>query len=110
MTRNKTLALIAGVLVFVSLVYSNHFGNAFHFDDSHTIAQNVYIRSLANIPRFFTDTETSSVLPANRTFRPLLFTSLAFDYWLGQSLNPFWFHMTTFPLDHPPDLPPADHC
>jgi hypothetical protein len=37
----------------------------------------------------------SSVLPANRTYRPVLFTSLAVDYRLGQGLAPLWFHLST---------------
>ena len=67
MTR-RTTVVFAALPAFVTLVYSNHFGNAFHFDDFHTIVQNPYIRSLHNLPRFFVDTETTSVLPANRTF------------------------------------------
>src|SRR5579883_424254 len=88
----------AAALVAIAVIacYSNHFGNSFHFDDSHTVVQNPYIRSLSNVPRFFTDATTFSVLPANRTWRPLVSTSLAFDYWLGRGLNPFWFHLSTF--------------
>jgi protein O-mannosyl-transferase len=96
MTRQRTLVAIAALLAFVTLVYSNHFGNEFHFDDSHTIVQNPYIRSLHSIPGFFTNMETTSVLPANRSFRPLVFTSLAVDYWLGNGLRPFYFHLSTF--------------
>src|SRR5579875_3773407 len=82
--------------VAVLACYSNHFGNSFHFDDSHTVVDNPWIRSLDNVPRFFTDTTTFSVLPANRTWRPLVSSSLAFDYWLGGGLKPFWFHLSTF--------------
>src|SRR4051794_23893528 len=88
MGRSRTLLLLAVVLGLVTLAYANHFQNSFHFDDFHTIAQNPYIRSLANIPRFFSDPDTSSVLPPNRTFRPLLFCTLAIDYALGHSLQP----------------------
>ena len=42
--RPVLVASLAALLVFVTLVYSNHFGNAFHFDDSHTIVQNPYIQ------------------------------------------------------------------
>jgi tetratricopeptide (TPR) repeat protein len=87
-------ALLLAIALFAC--YSNHFGNSFHFDDSHTVVQNPYIRSLSNIPRFFTDATTFSVLPANRTWRPLVSVSLAFDYWLGGGLKPFWFHVSTF--------------
>jgi protein O-mannosyl-transferase len=87
-------AALLGIAVLAC--YSNHFANSFHFDDSHTVVQNPYIRSLSNIPRFFVDATTFSVLPANRTWRPLVSASLALDYWLGGGLKPFWFHVSTF--------------
>ncbi len=93
----KRLAL-AAILVFAAIVlaYSNHFENGFHFDDFHTVSNNPYIRSLHNAKLFFTDPATFSVLPANRTYRPLVTLSLAFDYWLGGGLNPFYFHLDAF--------------
>ncbi len=80
----------------VCLTYANSFHNGFHFDDYHTIVDNPSIRSLRNVPRFFTDAATFSVLPANRTYRPMVSTTLAFDYWLGHGLNPLYFHLGTF--------------
>jgi hypothetical protein len=96
--KNKWLAGAAAlVLIAVTLVYSNHFDNAFHFDDSHTIVNNIYIRDIKNIPLFFKDATTFSSLPANQSYRPVVTTTLAIDYWLGGGLdNPFWFHMSTF--------------
>jgi tetratricopeptide (TPR) repeat protein len=86
------------VLLVICLAYANSFRNEFHFDDFHTIVDNPAIRSLHNIPRFFTDATTFSVLPANRTYRPVVSTSLAIDYALGHGYVPFWFHFTTFAL------------
>ncbi len=82
---------------FVALLaaYSNFFGNGFHFDDAHAVVENPAIRTLANIPRFFTDARTFSSNPAAQTYRPLVTASLALDYWLGRGLNPFWFHLST---------------
>ncbi len=77
-------------------IYANHFDNAFHFDDSHTVVDNPAIRSLANVPGFFTDARTFSVNPTNQSWRPLVSTSLAIDYALGGELNPLVFHLTTF--------------
>jgi tetratricopeptide (TPR) repeat protein/glycosyltransferase involved in cell wall biosynthesis len=88
-------AALCAVLL-VTACYSNHFENHFQFDDSHTIVDNPYIRSLHNIPKFFTDAGTFSTIPANRTWRPLVSTSLAIDYWLGGGLKPLWFHISTF--------------
>ena len=83
-------------LVVVLVAYSNHFRNSFHFDDAHTVQNNVYIRDLHNIPRFFTDAKTFSSLPANQTWRPIVSLSLAIDYYVAHGLNPFWFHVSTF--------------
>lgn len=92
--RNSVRFLL--LLVAVCCAYANHFRNSFHFDDSHTVQSNPYIRSLRNIPRFFTDAKTFSVLPANQTYRPMVSTSLAMDYAVGHGYNPFWFHFSTF--------------
>jgi protein O-mannosyl-transferase len=78
--------------------YANHFHNAFHFDDDHTIRNNVYIRDIRNVPSFFRSPQTFSSLPANQSYRPLLTTTLALDYRLGGGLNPVAFHVTSFTL------------
>jgi len=90
------VAAIAATLLAVSLAYANSFSNSFHFDDFHTITDNPAIRSLNNVPRFFTDTTTFSVLPPNRTYRPIVSTSLALDYAMGHGYNLHWFHASTF--------------
>ena len=95
MKRTRAIWTIAA-LALVCLAYGNSFHNGFHFDDFHTIVNNPWIRSLRNIPRFFTDATTFSVLPANRTWRPVVSTSLAIDYWLGHGLHPVFFHIGTF--------------
>lgn len=94
--KNWNAAWAVVALAGIVLAYANSFGNAFHFDDFHTIVDNPYIRSLHNIPRFFRDANTFSVLPANRTYRPLVSASLAIDYALGRGYTPFWFHLGTF--------------
>jgi tetratricopeptide (TPR) repeat protein len=96
-SRNPQLFIATAVLVLVvSVVYSNSFNNGFHFDDYHTVVNNPAIRSLKNIPEFFTNAKTFSILPANQTYRPIVSTTLAFDYWLGHGLNPVYFHLGTF--------------
>jgi tetratricopeptide (TPR) repeat protein len=95
-SRATRILPFCGILALVLLAYANHFQNSFHFDDSHTIVDNPYIRDLHNIPRFFTDGRTSSVLPANRSYRPIVSTSLAIDYWMGHGFQPLWFHISTF--------------
>jgi len=49
------------LLLFLA-AYSNSLRNAFHFDDSHLIVENLHIRDIRNIPRFFTDAPTFSSL------------------------------------------------
>jgi protein O-mannosyl-transferase len=87
------IVLLSGCVL---AAYGNHFHNSFHFDDSHTIVDNPSIRSLRNFPRFFTDSRTFSVLPSNRSWRPLVTASLAIDYRMGGGLDPFWFQLSTF--------------
>jgi len=95
--KRRTLGLALALLA-VSLAYANSFENGFHFDDFHTVVDNPAVRSLRNVPRFFTDATTFSVLPANRTYRPIVSTSLAIDYALGRGYTPLWFHLSTFGL------------
>ena len=88
------VAACAGALILVLAAYSNSLDNSFHFDDSHVIEENIFIRDLRNIPRFFTDARTFSSVPANATYRPIVSTTLALDYWLGHGLEPRAFHVT----------------
>jgi hypothetical protein len=88
------LACLA-LLMAVILTYLNHFHNSFHFDDSHTIQNNIYIRDIKNIPAFFTDATTFSSNPSNQSYRPVVSATLAVDYWLGNG-EPFFFHLRNF--------------
>src|SRR3954469_6482029 len=71
---------VIAVAMLVALAYANHFQNGFHFDDSHAIQDNIYVRDVKNIPRYYTDATTFSVLPLNQSYRPLLQTTFALDY------------------------------
>ncbi len=82
------------LLLLLVTAYSNFFDNSFHFDDSHVIENNLYIRSLGNIPRFFTDAGTGTNLPTNAVYRPLVPLTLAIDYQLGGGLQPRQFRLT----------------
>jgi tetratricopeptide (TPR) repeat protein len=89
-----SILLLAGILI----TYSNHWHNEFHFDDTHTVQNNVYIQQISNIPLFYKDPKTFSNLPTHCSYRPLVSTTLAIDYYLGHGLNPFYFHLDTFIL------------
>lgn len=86
------LGACAFALAVLVGAYSNSFQNSFHFDDLHVVEGNLYLRSLKNVPLFFRDALTFSSLPANATYRPLVTTSLAFDYWLAGGLQVWQFH------------------
>ena len=85
--RHAFLLAAVGCIALLVAAYANVFGNAFHFDDSHVVVDNLYIRNLANAGRFFTDVRTTSALPQNQTYRPLVTLSLAVDYFLGHGLS-----------------------
>lgn len=94
--RDRAFLLVATLaLAAVAGVYSNHFHNAFHFDDFHTITANPFVHDIRNLPRFFSDSRTLSILPDHDSYRPLLVVSLAIDWWLGKG-DPLWFHISTF--------------
>src|SRR5204863_5599371 len=89
-------------LTAVVLTYLNHFHNSFHFDDSHTIQNNIFIRDIKNIPKFFTDATTFSSNPSNQSYRPVVSATLAVDYRLSEDYplsdngEPVWFHLRNF--------------
>ena len=81
-----------GALGLLAAAYANFLDNAFHFDDGHVLVENLFVRSLANVPRFFADASTFSKLPANAAYRPLVTSSLALDYAIAGGLRPRLFH------------------
>jgi len=88
----------AAAIALVIAAYANSLHNSFHFDDSHVIETNLYLRNLNNVLRFFTDAHTFSSLPQNATYRPLVTLSLAVDYARGHGLDPRAFHTTQIAL------------
>jgi protein O-mannosyl-transferase len=97
--QNSRFALACAAAVALLLgAYANSLDNSFHFDDAHVIESNLFLRSLGNVPRFFTDPNTFSSLPQNATYRPLVTLSLALDYAWGDGLAPLAFHVTQIAL------------
>jgi len=86
-----TLLVVAAML----FAYSNHFTNAFHFDDSHSIVNNSDIEEI-DMVRFFTDATTFSSLITNQSYRPLTTLENAIDYHIGGGLDPKPFHIHIF--------------
>src|SRR5512140_1946049 len=81
--RGRTFLLCLGLTLAVLAAYANHVRNEFHFDDFHTIVNNLFITDLHNVPRFFGDAALFSTIAANAAYRPVASTSLAIDYWMG---------------------------
>jgi len=91
--ERKNLFILAMIFVTaLTLVYWNHFDNSFHFDDSHTIVNNEYITEIKNLPLFFRDGRAESSLPTNQSYRPVVTSLNAIDYWIADGLNPTVFH------------------
>jgi len=90
------LALLAVAAIWAA--YANHFHNSFHFDDGHVIQNNAYLRSLRNIPGFFTGASKFSSWPTLSDYRPLSSVSFALDYWRAGGLDLFTFHVTQWTL------------
>ena len=90
--QSTLLGLIAVFIAALTLVYWNHFDNGFHFDDNHTIVNNGYITDIGNLPLFFIDSRTQSSLPENQSYRPVITSLNAIDYWVAGGLNSVVFH------------------
>ena len=85
--RRKLRRLLRGslppglaIIAAVAIAYGNTLSNSFHYDDEHSIVGNPHVRSLENIPSFFTDPQTFSRNPGSEMYRPLLLTTYALNY------------------------------
>jgi tetratricopeptide (TPR) repeat protein len=93
----RTAVQILLLAVAVGAVYSNALHGPFEFDDWHVIPQNPSVRGPANIPSFFTDPSTFSLLPGNRDYRPIFLSSMALCWWIGKG-STFPFHVVSIAL------------
>ena len=94
--RGFAFAAVACTILVVG-AYWNSLGNAFHFDDAHVVENNLYIRSVSNLPRFFADATTFSSIRSHASYRPLVSATLALDYAIG-GLDPRPYHRTQIAL------------
>jgi protein O-mannosyl-transferase len=81
-----------GLLVWVLMLYANSLDNSFHYDDTHSLIENVHVRSLANVGRFFVDPGAFSAMPEARMYRPLLLVSYAVNHAID-GYEPFGYHL-----------------
>ena len=85
------------VLLLPVVVYLNSLSNPFQYDDFHSIADNPHIRTLANIPAFFSEPTLFSERPESAMYRPLLLSTFALNYaisgrktWSYHLINMVW--------------------
>ncbi|MGL4596627.1 MAG: hypothetical protein ACRCYO_03810, partial [Bacteroidia bacterium] len=71
------------VLVGTWFAYHQHFNNPFYFDDDHTVVTNKWVRQLDSFPKFFKDATTTSSLPRNQAYRPVMTVLHGIDYAIG---------------------------
>ncbi len=76
-------APLGALLVLGAAAFGNAMAGGFHFDDSHSIVENPWIRSFAYLPRWFKDSQTFSVLPQNQDWRPMVVFFHALSFALG---------------------------
>ena len=80
------------ILALTAALYVNALPGAWHYDDFHSVADNLALRSLANVPRFFTDPTTFSANPEMAMYRPVLLVSYAVQYAItGPGVG--WWHL-----------------
>jgi len=85
----KTAGLVAVIAV---LVFANTLPNRFVYDDMYFIVDNPAIKSLKNVPDFFTSLKSFSPAANFSIYRPLATLSYAIGYAVLK-LNPFIFHL-----------------
>ncbi len=89
--RRFTQLFVAALVAGLAIAYANGFGIGFYFDDSYGIQENPAVRSLANIPRFFSDPFTLTTVRENVDIRPVLVTTFAVNYAISGN-NPWSYH------------------
>jgi tetratricopeptide (TPR) repeat protein len=90
----SVLLVLAGV---IAAAYANSLTIGFQFDDWHVLEQNPFIRSLGNIPRFFVDAHSTTVLRENVALRPILMASFAVNYAISGAA-PWSYHVVNLVL------------
>lgn len=92
-----TLRVIFCIFLLSTIIYLNALGNGFVADDTDIIVNYEQIRSLRNIPQFFTSQDVLTPDDSTGYYRPLARFSYAIDY-LFWGLNPFGFHLNNILL------------
>lgn len=78
--------------VFSFLLFVNTISNGFVFDDESVVENNLSIREISNIPKFFTGDEGFHKV-IGRYYRPVVSATYTIDYFFWK-LNPTGYHLT----------------
>ncbi len=90
--RNLTILQITTILVLaVFFVYLNTFSNKLFYDDEDFIYKNAYVKSLTNLPKYFSENSIAGSGKISNYFRPILLTTFGMEYSIFQDL-PFIYH------------------
>src|SRR5262249_20139726 len=95
--RRFTGAFVALLSLGLAVAYGNSLHIGFLFDDTYGIVNNPAIRSLRNIPRFFTDPFTLTVARENVDLRPVLVVTFALNHAIS-SQAPWSYHLFNIAL------------
>src|SRR5919198_5426465 len=90
--RRFTLLFVTLLAFAIAVAYSNGFGIGFYFDDIYGIADNPAIKSLRNIPSFFTDRHAYWREHTQVDVRPVLLITFAVNYAIS-GLQPWSYHL-----------------
>lgn len=93
--KNFRVFLFLAVLGFI--VYANSFVVPFFWDDNDNVVNNVYIRSWAYLPKYFSENLIAGAGLTSNYWRPLLLIDYSIDYnFFG--LNKYWWHFVNISL------------
>ena len=87
-----TWGFLAVLAIAIGLAYGNSLGIGFYFDDAYGISNNAALRTLRNIPRFFTDPFTLTTVRENVDVRPVLVVTYAVNYAIS-GYAPWSYHV-----------------
>ncbi len=92
MSKLKSIYCYLIIIAITFFIFSNTLHNEFVFDDESVIVNNVSIRELSSIPRFFTADEGFHKV-IGRYYRPFVSASYTLDYYFW-GLDPYGYHLT----------------
>ena len=88
----KDFIAVVFLVAAVTVTHLPSIEGDFHFDDDHSIVENPYLRSIENIPKFFTDPSMFSRNEGTTMYRPLLLSTYVLNFlWGGYRADNFLF-------------------